>query len=217
MFWNTEKIKEKCASSAIILPYNESRVKHCAYELAVGSAYYTTDLVGKNRIYNHQQFEILPGQFALLETKENVSIPNSAIGLISIKAGVKFRGLLNVSGFHVDPGFNGKLVFSVYNAGSQTITLEEGKEIFLLWFADLSGATLDVYNGNSNNGITVEMIDKIKGTVASPSELNIRVNALERNFKIAISLATVLATTIVALISSMISGIFHQIVSGIIK
>ena len=58
-----------------------------------------------------------PGQFAFLLTDEIVEVPDSAMALISIKAKIKWRGLINVSGFHVDPGFKGRLIFSVYNAG----------------------------------------------------------------------------------------------------
>jgi dCTP deaminase len=46
-------------------------------------------------------------------------------------------GLINVSGFHVDPGFYGKLIYAVYNAGPSEIHLSRGTEMFLIWFADL--------------------------------------------------------------------------------
>ena len=43
-----------------------------------------------------------PGQFAFLVTEEKVTIPPEVMGFISIKASYKLRGLVNVSGFHVD-------------------------------------------------------------------------------------------------------------------
>ena len=50
-------------------------------------------------------------------TKESIEVPLDALGLISIRSKYKLKGLINVSGFHVDPGFRGSLVFAVYNAG----------------------------------------------------------------------------------------------------
>ena len=50
---------------------------------------------------------IPPGQFAFLLTAETVTMPDNAIAFISIKARLKFNGLINISGFHVDPGYRG--------------------------------------------------------------------------------------------------------------
>lgn len=57
------------------------------------------------------QFTIPKGQFALLITEEIVKVPNNALAFISFKAKYKYKGLINVSGFHVDPGWYGKLTF----------------------------------------------------------------------------------------------------------
>jgi Magnesium chelatase, subunit ChlI len=72
-----------------------------------------------------------------LLTEESVSIPFNALGFISIRASIKFSGLVNISGFHVDPGYSGKLLFSVFNAGPSRIHLKRGAKIFPIWLADL--------------------------------------------------------------------------------
>ena len=76
---------------------------------------------------------IKPGDFALLITKEWVNIPNCCMGFISIKSKHKLSGLINISGFHVDPGFQGKLKFSVYNAGTGDVILRCGDPTFILF------------------------------------------------------------------------------------
>jgi hypothetical protein len=38
-----------------------------------------------------------PGQFALLLSSEKIRIPPDTIGFISIKARIKFRGMVNIS------------------------------------------------------------------------------------------------------------------------
>jgi len=81
---------------------------------------------GKTTVGVGKQIAIPPGQLALLITEEEVAIPTNRIGFISIKFTAKMRGLINVSGFHVDPGFKGKLKFSVLTqvVGTQSLILE---------------------------------------------------------------------------------------------
>lgn len=162
--------------------YSEGCIEQAAYALSLGSEAYRTDnkdrkveiLDDKNR-----NVEINPGQFTLLMTNEYVNIPKDKLAFISIKAKQKLKGLVNVSGFHVDPGFKGKLLFSVYNASPSTITLETKKPYFLIWFANLESEAKvdDLYNSTKNHhqaqkSIKLEYIDALKrGELASPSAL----------------------------------------------
>nr|WP_267902434.1 deoxycytidine triphosphate deaminase [Sinorhizobium meliloti] len=86
---------------------------------------------------NEQAFQIPPGQFAFLLTEETVKVPPTAMAFISMKATFKMKGLINVSGFHVDPGWEGPLVFAVFNAGPAPVHLQRGLPLFLIWYADL--------------------------------------------------------------------------------
>lgn len=126
----------------VVMPFCSSRIKNGAYELSLGTEAYLTDSESKKvevlDEINNRQIDINPGQFALLLTAEKVNIPKDKIAFISIKAGEKLKGLINVSGFHVDPGFNDHLLFSVYNAGPSTIVLNTGEPYFPIWFADLT-------------------------------------------------------------------------------
>ncbi len=195
-FWSTEKFRvrqyEQClikSSGGLIRVFDDSRIKHGAYELSLGpEAFITSDKHGKSlnlkKILTSEdpQIEIPPGQFGLLLTDEIVSVPSNAIGFISIKAGIKLGGLINVSGFHVDPGFEGRLTFSVYNASNKYIPLKYGKPTFLIWFADLDCSTSDKYNGKYNNQkeITREAVMLLQGKVASPAALSKRLDDVEK-------------------------------------
>ena len=174
-FWKSEEIKKRAGELALINPFNEANVKHCAYELSLGPEAYTTDSPNgkKQLLAPGEQLVIRPGQFGLLLTEETITVPNDTIALISIKAGIKFRGLVNVSGFHVDPGFHGRLKFSVYNAGSRSVVLARGKPTFLIWFDGLGGKVSDPYNGSHNNQkeLTPDDIMQIQGEVSSPAAL----------------------------------------------
>jgi dCTP deaminase len=187
-FWSSEKIKEVTAKTPLVEPYDEKAVAHGAYELGLGpEAFLTSDDENKKTVLDEgEQLVIPPGQFCLLLTEEKVFIPNNAIGLISIKAGVKFRGLVNVSGFHVDSGFQGKLKFSVYNAGSQNIVLQRKQRVFLLWLCDLDRATSDTYKGTRINQseISTEDVMRMQGEIASPGQLKKEIHEVQTNVRL---------------------------------
>jgi dCTP deaminase len=165
----------------VISPAKEGRIKYGAYELSLGDEIYQTDSkAGKREVLKEvkEQVVINPGQFSLLLSEEVVNIPLDKIAFISIKAGIKLRGLINVSGFHVDPGFKGKLVFSVYNAGSGPISLEKGEPCFLIWFANLNESEEKKYDGEhkEQKNIPLKYIDALKsGELASPNALSKRI------------------------------------------
>jgi dCTP deaminase len=209
-FWSSEKIKETAVKSTLVDPYNEKALEHGAYELGLGpEAFLTSDDENKKTVLAEgEQLVIPPGQFCLLLTEEKVFIPNNAIGLISIKAGVKFRGLINVSGFHVDPGFQGRLKFSVYNAGSQNIVLQRKQRLFLLWFCDLDRATSDIYKGTRINQseISTEDVMRMQGEIASPGQLRKEIQEVQTNVRVLNWMLGILVTIVFGFIFLFLRG-----------
>src|SRR5947209_2040658 len=188
-FWSTEKLRSKHgAFEKLIEPWDGNRVQHGAYELSLGpEAFITTK--GTKRcldVAKNKQIEIPPGQFGLLLTDETVSIPPNAIAFISIKFSIKQRGLVNVSGFHVDPGFTGRLKFAVYNAASQNVVLSYKAPVFMIWFSDLTGTSKDMYDGAHANQIEItdEDVMKIQGQVASPGALKRQIERLRNEVRV---------------------------------
>lgn len=124
---------------------DQSAVDCAAYTLKVGPEYYVTPndkaldpaSVTLKKLDHGEAFAIPAGQFGYLLTEEIVSVPTDAIAFISIRARFKWKGIVNVSGFHVDPGFSGRLLFAVYNAGPVSVHFRRGDAAFLIWFADL--------------------------------------------------------------------------------
>jgi len=209
-FWSTEKLKERLNSGQIISPYLEENVLHSAYELLLGNEVFATSDVAnqsKTTVPDGNQVSIEPGQIALLVSKETISMPLDAIGLISIKAGKKLRGLLNISGFHVDPGFKGILKFSVYNAGPKPIILDVNKPLFLLWLVDLDRTTESLYTGEHINqsNITSKDVERLQGVIHSPMALDERVSKLETLMKVLIALAIAVLAGLILMIPSCIN------------
>jgi dCTP deaminase len=110
-----------------------------------------------------------------------VNIPADVIAFISLKGRVKFKGLINISGFQVDPGFPGHLKFSVYNASAEDVHLNYGDPCFLIWFADLDKKTEDSYEGDHKNqkAFTPEDRDRMSEPRHSPEGLHNRLEKIE--------------------------------------
>ncbi len=189
-FWSTQRIKsEQQQLTDLIDPFDANSVQQGAYEMCLSDQVLTTPS------YSAPPTEIVgnvlmiePGQFGLLYTTEKVHVPNKVIAFISIKASIKLKGLVNISGFHVDPGYHGRLKFSVYNAGTETVPLEIGKPTFLIWFADLDQATEDPYaephQHVNQGGITPEDRIRMRKHVPSPTALDERIKILEDRWRI---------------------------------
>lgn len=181
-FWSTETLRVRLPDEQIVEPYEPEFVVNCACELRLGHEVYVTDGESKTKrtLAEGEQVRIPPGQFANLLTEETVRIPADALGLISARFKWKQRGLVNVSGFHVDPGYNGRILFSVFNAGPTPVVVARGDRLFLLWLSSLDAATEDVYKKPGRTSITSADVENLQGDVASPQALATRVESLER-------------------------------------
>ncbi len=181
MFWAREKIIEFFEKEHIVSGFTTDNVDCNSYTLSVGPEYFVSSdhRKGSWSRFGVQLFKedrngiprgscVIPsGQFAFLITHETVKMPPNTMGFISLKTkAAKFKGLVNISGFHVDPGFHGKLIFSVFNAGPSPIHIRAGDPLFLLWIADI-----DVTAERPENSIGVKMdkkpVDQIAAEITS--------------------------------------------------
>lgn len=166
-------------------PSKGPRVYGVVCELTLGDDVYLTSekaprkLSDTSGMYEASSpyFTIEPGEFATLVTKEYVYLPDNVMGLISIRNRYKQLGLISVSGFHIDPGFKGRLSFTTYNAGPQDILLKHGERLFMLAF-DKVTAKVRPYWG-TQWGLQASTIASLKGNSVSPRNLDERLRRLE--------------------------------------
>ena len=185
-FWSGEKLEE--ALPELIEPFDPEAIDCAAYTLHVGDEIYVSPdrkvaspgRHSKQKLGKGEAFAIPPGQFAFLTTEEVVSVPDDAIAFISIKARMKFGGLVNISGFHVDPGYKGKLIFSVLNAGPKPLHLTQGQKLFLIWYAALNSKTEHKKSAeDGHKGIDSRLVNGISGEILSLQSLSEKQRCLE--------------------------------------
>ena len=208
-FLGKKDLKDILCNKKIILDdndgcaYKEENLKQASYELKLGKEVYLTDNKKQVKTILTDEKDVItinPGQFALLLTEETVNIPGGLLGFISIKASEKLKGLINVSGFHVDPGFKGKLLFSVYNASPSKIQLTKGKPYFLIWFSEIKTPLTgkDLYSSKNHQGQnTIEskyITPLINGEMASPHILLKKINSQKGSITRILWLAGIITT-----------------------
>lgn len=126
--------------------FEEKRLDPASYRLAIGGEIYISPAKAKDKasvtfLDPREAFFIPPGQFAFLLSEEVVKVPGDAFALIALRTRTKFKGLVNVSGFHADPGYHGRLIFAVFNAGPGDVHLRRGDDLFTISFAWLDEET----------------------------------------------------------------------------
>src|SRR5690606_20322911 len=88
-------------------------------------------------------------------------------------------GLINVSGFHVDPGYEGRFIFSAYNAGLTEIPVKRGEPLATIWFASLDQETEGYYKKSGLTDIPSKTIAGITGEIFSPMAMKERLENIE--------------------------------------
>lgn len=188
-FWSGETLKQRLP---IIFgnDFKEEKIDCSAYTLTVGEeAYITPDHKVSNpsthtaiKLDADDHIAIPAGQFGFLLTKESVAMPNDAMAFISMKSKLKFRGLINVSGFHVDPGYKGRLIFSVFNAGPKPLHIKSGDDLFLIWFAELDNSqSTEVKINDPMTSISSDLINGISGQIQSAHSLSEKMAEMDKN------------------------------------
>jgi dCTP deaminase len=157
---------------------DEAQIQQSSYDLRLGEEYYLSGKKAPEKLSEKKEYlSLAPGQFAILTCHERLKLPNSVLGLITLRNKFKMQGLVNVSGFHVDPMFKGRLVFAVQNVGPNDIRLKWKDPTFTIFFADVQDGTPKVRRPRL--GIELEDIQRLGGNSITLSKLQKDVDRLK--------------------------------------
>lgn len=185
-FWSHNRWKSLSEDEFPVSPRIDSHIKEAECRLSVGSEVFIPDSKSSSvqKLSPKESFSIKPGQFAFILTEETLSLSNKVLGLISVRATIKFAGLVNVSGFHVDPGYCGKLIFAVFNSGPKRITIQRGDPIFSLWISDLDEEVpASELPKPGYQHIPASVINGIDGNHLTAYQLSEKIDQMEDFFK----------------------------------
>lgn len=145
----------------------EPNSSNASYDLRIGEEYRDHRDLGKTALSNNDKIVLQPGSAVIIETAELVQLPKSRFGQIVPKVSLLQEGLSNTSS-KIDPGYNGKLLITVFNLGKRKVSLKKGDKFCTLYVLDIkAGAT--PYNkppkqiiGDSKRGLFSKIQDYIE-------------------------------------------------------
>ncbi len=91
-----------------------------------------------------------PGHQTLVATIERVELSENFLGILHIRSSLAREGVI-ASLALVDPGFQGQLTVSLYNAGDRSVRLARGERFIQLSLLRLGTPALHTYSGNYQN------------------------------------------------------------------
>jgi len=127
---------------------NKSLVQPCSLDLHIGAIYQPGVKAGKQGSAANPKYELVlkTGQTAIVGTEESIHLPSdyAAFGFPP-SSNVSERALLMTNPGHIDPGFEGKLHFTVINMGRDDFVLRKTDQIVTLLVFKLDTAVAADY------------------------------------------------------------------------
>jgi dCTP deaminase len=188
--------------------FDPKLLNEASYDLRVGDEVFLSENQIPTRLSLDSPYVLLPpGQFALVKTFEDISIPSDLIGLLSIRSRYKFQGLINISGFHVDPTYRGHLIFAVQNVGPNDIRLRYMEPVFMLMWAKLLNPFAGEKRGPGYDGIQLEHMAQLGGPNVTLTKLKGDLDQLSLSVKIYGALA---GSALIAIIVAILTKWFNK-------
>jgi dCTP deaminase len=212
-FLAKQELLGQLAMGLLIVENCETKcVRQCSYDLRLGRELYRAGESAPRFLTENDPYVSLPpGQFAILTCHEIVEIPNNMMAFISVRSKYKLEGLVNISGFHVDPTFKGVLRFGVQNVGPADVLLKLYEPTFTIFFAELTSEKIgdgrdnedDVHFKQGLTGIRLEDVQLLGGRNFTLSTLQKEVDRLR-------TLVNIYgAAAVSALIALILRLVFH--------
>jgi dCTP deaminase len=180
-------------------------VKESSYDLRLGEEFYVVGKRAPERLSVKEPYVSLPpGQFAVLTCYEILHLPKEVMAFISLRNRFKMQGLVNVSGFHVDPTFKGRLVFAVQNVGPNDVRLKYKEPTFTIFFADVDGNKTSSRDVPTRLGITLPDVQQLGASSITLAKLKKDIDSLRTVLLVyapfAVALVIALIVTLIKLV-----------------
>jgi len=206
MFINGHKIQEIHAD---LFPddkrFDPECVRQAGYDLRIGNEVFLSEERIPIQLDDDNPYVVLPpGQFALVQTYEEVYVPKEYVAFISIWSTYKFQGLINISGFHVDPTYRGHLIYAVQNVGPNDIRLKYKEPVFMIMWSTLTSPWEGPARRKGYYGIPVELMAQLGGPSVTLVSLQKKVEELSLSLRIYGGLGIAAFLTVLGLLLSRV-------------
>jgi dCTP deaminase len=156
------EIRDAITSGAIAIgPLGDEQLQPASYDLRLGDRAIVTKSVDIEKLRERVESEAAPeidvakkgsltipaGAFALVVTKERVTLSAEYAGHLGLRNFYARKGLLLLAGLQVDPGFDGYLVLGLANLSPRAVHLRHEESVATLELHHLARAAATAYSG----------------------------------------------------------------------
>jgi dCTP deaminase len=133
----------------VISQFDSASVQPASYDLRIGPLVYEPSKADKpyNMSANGGAYRLPPYGSVLLETLEDLKLPDKMLGRIALKSGFGRLGLIASTGPQIDPGFEGKLFVTLFNMTAAAHVLQYKDTFLTIEFHSLDEKPDEIYKG----------------------------------------------------------------------
>lgn len=117
--------------------FDASALESCSYDVRVGSWGVVGGSGQERDLTGEAGLELPPGGYAGLVSWERFRLPLDVFARLGAKRSYSYDGIILLTGALVDPGYEGHLLFGVYNASQKKYVLRRGAKICTVVFERL--------------------------------------------------------------------------------
>lgn len=135
--------------------HDSSQARTAGYDLRVGNEYYidrgrlsrwrSEDL---RELGRGQAISIEPHEVAVIRMAEEIRMPATLVGHLSLKLDVLLKGVIMSSQSQIDAGYEGPIYVLLYNPSSVTVRLDWHLPLVRVEFAQLDWESEEPYDGD---------------------------------------------------------------------
>ena len=178
----------------------DSLVQPCSIDLHIGEIYQPGVKSGKPGSAGHPKTELVlrTGQTAVVATRESIHLEANYAGFGFPPSHVSAKALLMTNPGHVDPGYNGRLRFTVINMGREDYVLRH-KDVIVTMLIFKLDVGADASYSQRNPRSAAPAIDQADIDILSPDFVDVekRASAIARRTLVS---ATAAATVLAAIV-----------------
>ncbi|MGA2407165.1 MAG: hypothetical protein ABSF81_10500 [Bacteroidales bacterium] len=117
--------------------FEQNCLEASSYDIRIGAK----GVVGGEGIeldLKKEALELSPGAYAGIISLEKLILPTNIFARIGSKRALSYDGIILLTGGIIDPGYEGHLLFGLYNASQRKVILRNGRKICNIVFERLS-------------------------------------------------------------------------------
>lgn len=117
--------------------FNSVSLEASSYDIRVGKKGIIGGEGVEINLQQNQTLEIPPGAYAGIISYEKMNFPKNICARLGSKRALSYDGVILLTGSIVDPGYQGYLLFGLYNASQKKVHIRYGRKIWNIVFERL--------------------------------------------------------------------------------